>query len=139
LALEGSEQRATLEAALLLGLVQGALALGPRRSWLGLVRRACSAPELSGGEGPSTKYSRPFFARWDARAGGVPGTTCLGRALTGWIMLRRRRIPAVVRLGVTLAAAEPFGAHAWLECQGRAVVGAPEPERYTTMPEPRAG
>jgi len=45
-------------------------------------------------------------------------TRCLARALTGWLMMRRRNEVAIVRLGVNRAGAKAFAAHAWLECNG---------------------
>ena len=41
---------------------------------------------------------------------------CLPRSLTIYLLLRRRNIPATLRIGVKRY---PFGAHAWVECEGR--------------------
>ncbi len=40
---------------------------------------------------------------------------CLPRALTIYLLLRRRGVPATLRIGVKRY---PFGAHAWVECLG---------------------
>lgn len=40
---------------------------------------------------------------------------CLPRALTIYVLLRRRGVPATLRIGVKRF---PFGAHAWVECLG---------------------
>ena len=40
---------------------------------------------------------------------------CLPRALTIFVLLRRRGVPATLRIGVKRY---PFGAHAWVECLG---------------------
>ena len=40
---------------------------------------------------------------------------CLPRALTIYLLLRRRGVPATLHLGVKRY---PFGAHAWVECLG---------------------
>ena len=40
---------------------------------------------------------------------------CLPRALTIYALLRRRGLPATLRIGVKRF---PFGAHAWVECLG---------------------
>ena len=40
---------------------------------------------------------------------------CLPRSLTIYLLLRRRRMPASLHIGVKRY---PFGAHAWVECSG---------------------
>ena len=40
---------------------------------------------------------------------------CLPRALAIFLLLRRRGVPATLRIGVKRY---PFGAHAWVECLG---------------------
>jgi len=70
-----------------------------------------------------------------AAAGHLPGSTCLTSALTAHMMLTRRGYAAVVRFGV----APPGGRrgtplfHAWLECDGRAVIGAESLESYRAL------
>ncbi len=130
LALGAAEQWATVEAALTLAAIQLLLGRAPRHGWLRLVRRACRDPVDAAGDARRTERVlralarvSPVFAR----------STCLGRALTAWVMLRRRGIPSVVRLGVTASAENGFGAHAWLECGGRSVLGEPEPGKYVPL------
>ena len=41
---------------------------------------------------------------------------CLPRAMTVYLLLRRRGIQATLHIGVKRY---PFGAHAWVECEGR--------------------
>jgi hypothetical protein len=43
--------------------------------------------------------------------------TCLTRSLALVYLLRRRGLPAELRIGVRKTG-EAFGAHAWVECQG---------------------
>ena len=43
------------------------------------------------------------------------GPDCLPRALAIFVLLRRRGVPATLRIGVKRY---PFGAHAWVECRG---------------------
>ncbi|WP_081504011.1 lasso peptide biosynthesis B2 protein [Methylococcus capsulatus] len=52
----------------------------------------------------------------------VPGATCLMQALAGVLMLRRQGHIAELCIGVAKPNGE-FGAHAWVECGGRQVVG----------------
>ena len=53
----------------------------------------------------------------------VPGTRCLVEALAAEIMLRRHGHAATLKLGVRLDALK-LDAHAWVECDGVAVIGA---------------
>lgn len=52
----------------------------------------------------------------------MPGATCLVQALAGMALLARQGHAATLCIGVTKRDAA-FGAHAWVECDGRAVVG----------------
>lgn len=56
----------------------------------------------------------------------LPGTTCLAQSLTAVTLLQRRGCRADLRIGVQeprQSAARPLDAHAWVECDGRVVVG----------------
>jgi hypothetical protein len=65
----------------------------------------------------------------------VPAATCLTQALVTQMLLRRRGLPASLRLGVARGAAGEFLAHAWVECQGRVVIGGGQaPARFTPFP-----
>jgi hypothetical protein len=56
----------------------------------------------------------------------LPHSTCLTRALAASLLLTLHGHPATLRLGVTRAGGE-LAAHAWLESNGRAVVGEAGP------------
>lgn len=45
---------------------------------------------------------------------------CLPRAIAATLMCRRRRVAAHLVLGVRI---DPFGAHAWVQCQDKILVG----------------
>ena len=45
---------------------------------------------------------------------------CLPRALTACLLLWRSGVPATLHIGVKRY---PFGAHAWVECNGQTVIG----------------
>ena len=54
-------------------------------------------------------------------SGHIPlAVTCLHRSLALWWLLRRNGIRCELRLGAR-AGADPFGAHAWVECAGVAL------------------
>jgi hypothetical protein len=70
----------------------------------------------------------------DATAPAIPGSTCLSRALTAQVLLRRRGHPARLRIGVSKDSAQRLEAHAWLESGDRLVLGARGHERYSPLP-----
>ena len=62
----------------------------------------------------------------------VPHATCLTQSLTAQILLARHGYPAELRLGVARDAGQ-FEAHAWVESNGRVVIGQADLHRYTPM------
>ncbi len=91
-------------------------------SWLCRIRLHDSSPRSS----PQRAQARLDFARHAARivdAAAVRGITranCLDRSLALWCLLRRRGIPAELRLGARPIAGG-IRAHAWIELDGRVV------------------
>lgn len=65
----------------------------------------------------------------------IPGTEkCLVKALAAQQMLLRRGIDARVRIGVPKTLSGNFEAHAWVESQGRTIVGESRSERFVALP-----
>jgi hypothetical protein len=65
----------------------------------------------------------------------VPKATCLARALAAQVLLARRGHLVHLRIGVARSETCEFEAHAWVECQGRVVIGGTEaPWRFTPLP-----
>ena len=62
---------------------------------------------------------------WTVRAVSefVPGATCLTQALSGQVLLARRGYPTCLHIGVAKERQDELAAHAWLECDGRIVLG----------------
>jgi Transglutaminase-like superfamily len=58
--------------------------------------------------------------------------TCLKKALVLYSLLHRRGFDAQMLIGVARDGGR-LGAHAWLESQGRIILGAPTPGRYSTL------
>jgi len=65
------------------------------------------------------------------------GSTCLAAALVGQALLSRHGHPARLRIGVRREQDRTFAAHAWLESEGKVVVGGPASviDRYKPLPE----
>ena len=62
-------------------------------------------------------------------------SACLAQSLTCALMLRRRRIPGLLYLGVALGLnpKERFSAHAWLRCGEEILVGEGGHERFQVI------
>ena len=65
----------------------------------------------------------------------IPGATCLPQALAAESLLTRGGIAADMHIGIMKTPAGKFLAHAWVESDGRIVVGdLPELDAYTRLP-----
>jgi hypothetical protein len=81
--------------------------------------------------------TEPERIAWALRVAGryLPGgRNCLAQALAGRALLARRGCPAQLRIGVAAAAGERFRAHAWVEHEGRILIGAAGAAGYTPLP-----
>lgn len=76
------------------------------------------------GQAPSSALT-PDRIRWAVGAARrvVPAATCLPQALAAESLLVRGGYPAELHIGVMKTAAGKLEAHAWVETQGRIVVG----------------
>jgi hypothetical protein len=65
----------------------------------------------------------------------LPRSSCLDRAIAGACLLRRAGRGSTLTIGIRFvdAHARPLDAHAWLECEGRVVTGAPGVAGYQTL------
>lgn len=69
----------------------------------------------------------------------VPFASCLTQALASQVLLRRRGYPALLHIGVARTEQGRVEAHAWIESDGRVVVGGENsPRRYTILAPPRS-
>lgn len=71
----------------------------------------------------------------DAVTACYPNTTCLKKSLILLRLLRKRGIPAELRLGVRKVD-DHFSAHAWIECAGRTLLDGGTAYLYSTLPLP---
>lgn len=134
------ERRLALQLLCLLPLIDLSLrSVGFQRSqaWLGhFLPEQPPAPDVSTGElavaQRMAELARAVGARSPWR------TSCLRQALAVWLLLRRRRLPAVLRIGV-IRREGPFQAHAWVEV-GKIALD-PDAAAHAVFPEfpgPRA-
>jgi hypothetical protein len=120
-ALGAADRRLLAETALLMLRVRVAL-------W---IRAFATLRERLDGIGASRRASPYDLDRvaWAvaAIARRLPGMTCLVQSLAACALLRRRGNQPELHIGVrgsASGAAVPLAAHAWVECDGRVVVGA---------------
>lgn len=63
----------------------------------------------------------------------IPAATCLVRGAAAEWLLLRGGYPASLHLGVASDAPGKIRAHAWVESDGEAVIGTPEPGEYAPL------
>lgn len=91
--------------------------LGRTRRWLGILARCVVLPN-----GPQTvRRAREAVDRASTCVHG--GDNCLVRALTLHTLLAHRKIPSEVRIGFAATATGVKEGHAWLEHEGRVLIG----------------
>ena len=68
----------------------------------------------------------------------IPGTHCLAQSLALHALLRRSGFRSELHLGVAPAGQGRIAAHAWVECDGKAIEGSPGAGGYASFgPLPR--
>lgn len=63
----------------------------------------------------------------------IPRSTCLVQALASQAMLALEGVHSCLCIGVSKGQESFIDAHAWLEVDGKAVIGEPEPGRFTRL------
>lgn len=131
LALPKAERRLIMAAVGLLAGVRIGLWVLPFRSVHDAIRVFGSRP-------PSRDAGDPPVERivWAVGAADrlVPRTTCLVRALAAQALLARCGHASQLRLGVARGSGRVFEGHAWLEQDGRVLIGGPVEGRYVALP-----
>jgi len=148
-------QRLAVEAAVVLATLKAAMTTLPYARWHHLVTAASSRPK---GADPvvetSSEHADPLVARSAGHAGPLASAeiedvvwavdrvgrslprvfTCLPLALTARFMLRRRGADPALRIGVMRDPGGALTAHAWLEIDGKVILGAvPELGRFRRL------
>ncbi len=80
---------------------------------------------------------KPERLAWAIRAVSryLPGTgNCLVQSLAAQTMLARRGYASHLRIGVAKDEGGNFMAHAWVECEGKIVIGGTGASQYTAFP-----
>jgi len=121
-----------VKAALLLFATRVALGLLPFRTLRDLSGKVAAPHRLRETDSLSTEavvWAVEVAAKY------MPGffSTCLTKALTTQVLLSRRGHSALLHIGVVRSEEGGFEAHAWVESEGRVVIGGHELERYTPL------
>lgn len=132
----GKRMIALLTLVILLRLTVAALLrLAPYRCWQPLLRAAMREARPAGCADPAL-VERVVGAVIESERI-LPVGQCLERALTAWLMLRRRA-RCTVRLGANMGEEGRLFAHAWLEYRGEVVMGRSTDTLRTLYPPPAA-
>lgn len=135
LRLPPTERRLLIRAVLLVGAIRLGLWLLPFQRLQRLLAQVRQAPTGF----LKAARSSPDRVVWAVRVASrsMPGArTCLTEALSVQVLLVRQGQRAHLRLGVARGAAGRLRAHAWVESDGRVVIGGSEsgPAPYTPLP-----
>lgn len=131
LGLTAADRRLLVGAAVLLVAIRGGQGMVPFRTLRRLVARGARTPGEINAAGRSLRLRIAWAVEVASRY--VPRATCLTRALAVEAMLMRRGYPARLCIGVARKVGERFEAHAWVESDGKTLIGLPAPGRYTTL------
>lgn len=128
-----SDRRLLVSTAVLLGAIRLGLRLLPFRTLQRVLTRLEQAPTASPRHTNRSSVDRLAWAVTVASRY-VPKATCLTQALAAQTLLGRRGHLSRLHVGVAKGEEGRLKAHAWLESQGRVIVGGGELSRYTLLP-----
>ena len=128
-----SERGAFVKATAGLLIIRTALFVLPFRRVVGFVERLAERKQHFGASRASAETMI-----WAVDAAGrrlFPEKPCLPQALAVLYGLRRRRLPAELRIGVARDSESGLLAHAWVDSEGKTVIGdLPTAGTYTPLP-----
>jgi len=131
--LPAQQRQIYAKAFFLLVLVRFGLWILPFRTLQRILEKTFPAPVETNPDAPP---SEPFSRAVHAVSGYVPSATCLAQALTLRAQLAREGICSDLAIGVARDDVSGIAAHAWLEVDGKVVIGGGGMERYTRMGGP---
>lgn len=131
-------QRSTLEKAL---FIEAVVCLGVARLAIRFLPFCRIAPFLGRAMLETPNKSSPIVApglqvSWAVRTAGryTPWESkCLAQAVAAKMMLKRRRLPSTLYLGLSKDGEKGLRAHAWLRCGDRILTGGPIHRHFTQI------
>jgi hypothetical protein len=128
--LPAKERYILVKAFFLLIIIRLSLWLLPFRTLQNTLERLFHSPTTSHEPSlPSEKFSWAVVAISPY----VPSATCLAQALTLQALLSKEGIHSDLRIGVARDDGTGITAHAWLEIDGKVIIGGQERDRYTRL------
>lgn len=116
---------------MLVGAVRLALWVLPFRVLHRAVGKLALRPRATAADAPTA--GRIAWAV-SATARRVPAASCLTQALAAMILLARHGYPATLRVGVARGEQGQLRAHAWVDSDGRTLIGGAESDAFTAFP-----
>lgn len=117
--------------------VRAALWLLPSSMIVRFVRRISVDPAVERSK-PRFKLTTILWAV-ESVSGRIPRATCLTQAISGKLLLRWSGLQSEICLGVARSPDGVLRAHAWLERQGRTILGGTVGRTMVRLPELREG
>jgi len=133
LSLSTADQSLLLRSAFLLGMIT----LGLRVLSFQTMQRLLIGPRHKAARGHSADQPSADHIAWAIRVASryVPAATCLPQALAVRTLYKQQGYSARLHIGVAKGEGGQLEAHAWVESQGRIVVGnSQDLSRYTPLP-----
>lgn len=132
LGLTSGERRLLVSAIIWLVSIRLAIVMLPIRTLLRLTELSSERNHLGRDDGlPPERiaWSVQTISRY------LPGTRkCLVQSLATLAMLARRGHPAHLHIGIAKDEGGRLKAHAWVECEGKIIIGSGGVSQYTTLP-----
>jgi len=127
--LSSTEQRLLIKTWILLGLIRLGMALLPFSTLRKLLYRFRSILGGDKKEFPEDRlvWSVGVVSRY------IPKATCLSQAITTQFLLQQAGHQACLHIGVTEAEKGGLKAHAWVESQGKVLIGGIDLNQYTHL------
>jgi hypothetical protein len=127
--LSSTEQRLLIKTWILLGLIRLGMVLLPFSTLRKLLYRSRSILGGNNKEFPEDRlvWSVGVVSRF------IPKATCLAQAITTQFLLQQAGHQARLHIGVTEAEKGGLKAHAWVESQGKVLIGGVDLNQYTHL------
>ena len=127
--LSSNERRLLIKTWILLGVTRLGLELFPFSTLRKLLFKLTFLSH-----GPGKNFSEEYLV-WSVSVVSryVPKTTCLAQALAAQFLLQQAGHQARLHIGVEEAEKGSLKAHAWVESQGRILIGGFDVNRYTHL------
>lgn len=136
LSLSATDKRLLIKAAFLLGTIRLWLWLLPFSTLRGALDKR-RRRNTRAGEADCASIKRAVWAI-DKASRFIPAVTCLIRALAAQLMLEKLGCRASLRIGVAKGEEGQLQAHAWVESEGRIIIGnVADMSRFVALSSPR--